>query len=407
MNDTQLREELSTFGVNVGPINDSTRETYTRLLAKKKGGGSPSRSSSRKSYSPARTATPKTKTPPTRRNVSPPPVERPVPISPPRRTPPSTRRASPPSTRRESPPAITRQPPPSVSPPRPVRQVSPTRVSPPKPIRQPPPQPKRVSPRPFHQSSTSQYSRPADPVTPDYPLSRSTAAYNRIDFDNSVPDEDDDDHMEFSKYIPRSNYSKRPQNTSLSSSFLDNTKKKVATAVRTSKGFQINPTFCVGGALMCLVLGYILTPQTFHSGVTTTSDLFNSVIMVGFKYAIAPILAVGFLFALGCALYYGFQALSKNRAIHEEKKRKLIKDILKAVCNAPTHGIPVKQLRDRMVPAYKRTKDELLLWNECEDFVKTYETRVRAEERANHNGDEIVEHFVWVGSTLNQDLEDE
>uniref|UniRef100_A0A914YAY2 Uncharacterized protein n=1 Tax=Panagrolaimus superbus TaxID=310955 RepID=A0A914YAY2_9BILA len=250
------------------------------------------------------------------------------------------------------------------------RQIPPTRrVSPPTPVHTPPQQHYRVSPRPQPQVP-SQFS--------------SSNSFRKIDFDDSAQHEDDDDHMEFSKYIPN----KKPKRT-----------KNVA--------FQINPTFITGIAFTICVFAYLLYPDKIHSGINTSSNYLNSAIMAGFKYAIMPFLVLGVIFAVGCAIYYGFQAHSKSKAIYEEKKKKMIKEILKAVYNAPANGIAVKQLRDKMIPAYDRTKDELNLWNVCEDFVKTYETRVRAEERTNAKGDEEVEHFVWVASTLNQDLEDD
>lgn len=151
-----------------------------------------------------------------------------------------------------------------------------------------------------------------------------------VDFDDSTQHEDDDDHMEFSKYIPN----KRPKQIK-------------------SVGFQLNSTLIIGIAFTICVFAYLLYPEKVHSGIGSTFHYFNSAVITGFQIAVLPVLIFGVVVALGCAVYYGFQAHTKSKAIYEEKKKKMIKEILKAVYNAPANGIAVKQLRDRMIPAYE------------------------------------------------------
>ena len=140
--------------------------------------------------------------------------------------------------------------------------------------------------------------------------------------------------MEFSKYIPRKNRS-----------FKESSKSSAPVA--------FNPAFLGGLAFTAAVIAFMFFPDTVHGGISKGSDYINHAIMLGFKYAIIPFLILGLVAALCFAGYYVFQIRKKRIAIYEEKKQKLIKDILKAVYNAPRSGIPVKQLRDKMIPAYK------------------------------------------------------
>ena len=79
---------------------------------------------------------------------------------------------------------------------------------------------------------------------------------------------------------------------------------------------------------------------------------------------------------------------------YQEDLKALIVEMLRSIRKAGNDGLPIKQLRDKMMPGYSRTTAQLKLWNEAESFIKQQDTRVRTEERFINDAD-IAEFFVW------------
>lgn len=79
---------------------------------------------------------------------------------------------------------------------------------------------------------------------------------------------------------------------------------------------------------------------------------------------------------------------------YQEDLKALIVEMLRSIRRAGNDGLPIKQLRDKMMPGYSRTTAQLKLWNEAESFIKHQDTRVRTEERFINDAD-IAEFFVW------------
>lgn len=102
-------------------------------------------------------------------------------------------------------------------------------------------------------------------------------------------------------------------------------------------------------------------------------------------------------FPVALAMYVLYQSYKIHRSkvqAREEEKKKLIQEMLRSIRRASDVGVPIKQLRDKMMPAYNRTTAQLKLWNEAEEFIKINDTRVRTEERLINEVD-IAEFFVW------------
>ena len=133
--------------------------------------------------------------------------------------------------------------------------------------------------------------------------------------------------MEFSKFIPRTKpFVKRVKSSSL----------------------HIDPVF-VGGMLFTLALViYFVSPTKIHHGVNKLGDYVLYVVSAGFN----ALIIIGILAALGFAAYKIYQVRQKQSVEYGKKKREMIKQILKAVYNSSRTGVPVKQLRDRLIPPY-------------------------------------------------------
>lgn len=93
-------------------------------------------------------------------------------------------------------------------------------------------------------------------------------------------------------------------------------------------------------------------------------------------------------------MYYLFNIHKAKTLKYQEELRGLIKDMLRHIRKSGVEGLPIRQLRDKMIPAYTRTPAELKMWNEAENFIKEQDTRVRTEERLINDAD-IAEYFVW------------
>ena len=166
----------------------------------------------------------------------------------------------------------------------------------------------------------------------------------------------------------------------------------------------------IAGVLYTLYLHYSVH---FHRFLHETLGIFDNALTKFLEYGLTPFLLFATFGSFLYAVFRVYQIRKINKINYAAKRGTLVNHILKAVYDAGKDGIRVTHIRDNIMPPYRyqikskslsfhlfsfrRTSEDLALWNDCKDCVENYDSRIRTEERA-IDGNEAIEYFVWISN---------